>query len=228
MLFPETLFGWVISIGAAVLICLLLLPEDGGQPRPPPAEDAAAADAGAPTCRICYAGAEAGRLFSPCLCSGTMAHVHVSCLNEWRKQSVNPRSLYTCDACGYSYRLQRTAVADALQSERCVWLASTLLVGLLVAVGAAVPVPTELWLYDAARWSPRAEVRRRRHAQSPTADPRLEAPGQAEQSSAWHLLLTRPSPVRRRHSWASGGAASAAICWCGARCCPRHSALPTR
>eukprot|EP00908_Phaeocystis_cordata_P013297 Transcript_24345.p2 GENE.Transcript_24345~~Transcript_24345.p2 ORF type:complete len:240 (-),score=39.95 Transcript_24345:247-894(-) len=158
MLFPETLFGWVISIGAAVLICLLLLPEDGGQPRPPPAEDAAAADAGAPTCRICYAGAEAGRLFSPCLCSGTMAHVHVSCLSEWRKQSVNPRSLYTCDACGYSYRLQRTAVADALQSERCVWLASTLFVGLLVAVGAAVPVPTELWLYDAARWSPRAEL----------------------------------------------------------------------
>ena len=138
MLFPEPLFGWVISLGAAVLICLLLLPEDGGQQRPPPAEDTAAADACAPTCRICYAGAEAGRLFSPCLCSGTMAHVHVSCLNEWRKQSGNPRSLYTCDACGYSYRLQRTAVADALQSERCVWLASTLLVGLLMAVGAAV------------------------------------------------------------------------------------------
>ena len=31
--------------------------------------------------------------------------VHVDCLNEWRKQSVNPRSLYTCDACGYSYRI---------------------------------------------------------------------------------------------------------------------------
>ena len=51
--------------------------------------------------------------FEPCL-----GQVHVDCLNEWRKQSVNPRSLYTCDACGYSYRIQRTAAAALLQSER--------------------------------------------------------------------------------------------------------------
>ena len=44
----------------------------------------------------------------------------MDCLNEWRTQSVNPRSLYTCDACGYSYRIQRTAAAAWLQSEGCV------------------------------------------------------------------------------------------------------------
>ena len=47
----------------------------------------------------------------------SLGQVHVDCLNEWRKQSVNPRSLYTCDACGYSYRIQRTAAAAWLQSE---------------------------------------------------------------------------------------------------------------
>merc|ERR1712129_162347 len=76
----------------------------------------------------------------------------------WRKQSVNPRSLYTCDACGYSYRIQRTAAAAWLQSEGCVWLASSLLVLVLLGVGAAAPLPSELWLYDAARWQPRAEM----------------------------------------------------------------------
>ena len=49
-----------------------------------------------------------------------LGQVHVDCLNEWRTQSVNPRSLYTCDACGYSYRIQRTAAAAWLQSEGCV------------------------------------------------------------------------------------------------------------
>ena len=90
-----------MALGAAALICLLLQSEDT-----PAAEPSAGGGADAPTCRICYAGAEAGRLFTPCLCRGSMAHVHVACLNEWRKQSLNPRSLYVCDACGYAYREQ--------------------------------------------------------------------------------------------------------------------------
>ena len=63
-----------------------------------------------------------------------------------------------CSRAGYAYRVQRTAVAGALQSERCVWLASTLLLGALVAVGSLAPWPWELWLYEAAAWSPRAEL----------------------------------------------------------------------
>ena len=45
-------------------------------------------------CRICFAGEDAGRLFSPCLCRGSMGLVHVDCLNEWRSMSRNPRSFY--------------------------------------------------------------------------------------------------------------------------------------
>ena len=110
MFLPESLLGWLVALAAAGLVWLLLQSEDTT------VEPTGSADAA--TCRICYAGDEAGRLFSPCLCRGSMAHVHVDCLNEWRKQSVNPRSLYTCDACGYSYRIQRTAAAALLQSER--------------------------------------------------------------------------------------------------------------
>ena len=152
MFLPDSLVGWVVALGAAALICLLLQSEDT------PAAEPSAGGADAPTCRICYAGAEHGRLFTPCLCRGSMAHVHVDCLNEWRKQSVNPRSLYTCDACGYSYRIQRTAAAAWLQSEGCVWLASGLLVLVLLGLGASAPLATESWLYDAARWQPRGEV----------------------------------------------------------------------
>ena len=45
-----------------------------------------------PQCRICFAGAEdatRGRLFSPCLCRGSMSHVHVECLNRWRPARVD-------------------------------------------------------------------------------------------------------------------------------------------
>ena len=59
----------------------------------PAPRDAAARDAAAPDdddddepiCRICHEGVEAeprlGRLFSPCLCRGSVACVHVECLN---------------------------------------------------------------------------------------------------------------------------------------------------
>ena len=152
MFLPDSLAGWVVALGAAALICLLLQSEDT------PAAEPSAGGADAPTCRICYAGAEAGRLFTPCLCRGSMAHVHVACLNEWRKQSVNPRSLYLCDACGYAYRIQRTAAAAWLQSEGCVWLASGLLVLVLLGLGASAPLASESLLYEAARWRPRDEV----------------------------------------------------------------------
>jgi hypothetical protein len=67
MLLPDSLLGWVVALAAAALVWLLLQSEDA------PAAESAGGDA--PTCRICYAGAEAGRLFTPCLCRGSMAHV---------------------------------------------------------------------------------------------------------------------------------------------------------
>merc|ERR1712224_848152 len=52
-------------------------------------------------------GGEQGILFRPCLCSGSMAFVHVGCLAHWRCVSNNPRSFYRCDQCHYEYRFAR-------------------------------------------------------------------------------------------------------------------------
>lgn len=60
----------------------------------------------APQCRICFDGAEtpSDPLFRPCLCKGTSAYVHVSCLDTWRCTSANPRSFYECEQCKFKYR----------------------------------------------------------------------------------------------------------------------------
>ena len=80
MLVPDSLLGWVVALAAAALVCLLLQSEEEGAPAAEPTggadADAGGAGVDAPTCRICYAGGEAGRLFTPCLCRGSMAHVH--------------------------------------------------------------------------------------------------------------------------------------------------------
>ena len=44
-----------------------------------------------PSCRICFLSNEEAPdlppLIKPCLCKGTMAYVHTSCIAEWRKVS---------------------------------------------------------------------------------------------------------------------------------------------
>lgn len=97
-------------------------------------------------CRICFDGPdeELGKLFSPCLCRGTVSlalfllpvrfhsmlltwqdrfssqsrYVHTACLEQWRKASPNARAFWECQQCGYRYRLQRTALARVVTSPR--------------------------------------------------------------------------------------------------------------
>ena len=118
---------------------------------PQPAEDH-----GPPMCRICFSE-EASRddpLISPCLCSGSMRHVHVSCLNAWRAAAPDARAQFRCDQCKYAYRIQRTRVAAFLQSEQgAVSLAAAVLLTLaflLGGAGLAGTSPAQRWrLY---RW----------------------------------------------------------------------------
>lgn len=91
-------------------------PTDSTVPKAGAAEPASTAtaheegEAQPPCCRICYGtemDGEDGPLFRPCSCRGTMAWVHMECLDRWRKTSVNPRSFYRCDQCHFQYRLGR-------------------------------------------------------------------------------------------------------------------------
>lgn len=85
-------------------------------------------------CRICYGGeyeGGAGRLVSPCLCTGSVRFVHVRCLNEWREASANPKSFYRephCDVEPTGRPARSTdrlsaADVDAERARACVALA---------------------------------------------------------------------------------------------------------
>ena len=55
-------------------------------------------------CRICYgADSRDDPLFQPCNCTGSMAYIHVSCLETWRSTSANANSFYQCDTCKFKY-----------------------------------------------------------------------------------------------------------------------------
>ena len=119
----------------------------------PPPEDA--------LCRICFGAAfenGAGKLISPCLCSGSSGYVHVSCLNDWRSTSANPRSFFECDQCHYRYNLQRTEWAAWLESERVVRAAATLmlLTCTLAAAGVLGPIGIAPRFYRLVAFDPSA------------------------------------------------------------------------
>jgi len=67
-------------------------------------------------CRICHGGEEEGRLISPCKCKGTMKHVHISCLDKWRRVSQNSSSYFKCDSCNYQYSFRRTTFSQVFKS----------------------------------------------------------------------------------------------------------------
>ncbi|XP_026497750.2 uncharacterized protein LOC113401889 isoform X1 [Vanessa tameamea] len=98
---------------------------------------------GSNVCRICMTrGRE--RLISPCNCKGSLANVHLSCLQRW----LNQVGRNHCELCGYSYPAIRTPRYTVLQALRlwfcnprnrshlqsdCLifWLISTVTAGLL-------------------------------------------------------------------------------------------------
>ena len=105
-------------------------------------------------CRVCFCGEEAGRLIAPCRCRGSVRYVHAQCLNEWRVASANPRSFERCETCGFAYRTQRTALAEWLQDERVVLVATVVGLLLVVLAGAVLPFHPERQLYALIRWEP--------------------------------------------------------------------------
>lgn len=70
-----------------------------------------AAVAHAPTCRICWEGEGAASplLTNTCQCSGSLGHVHVHCLLQWRRLAHNPSVCATCKA---AIQLPRSAMAS--------------------------------------------------------------------------------------------------------------------
>ncbi|XP_031328447.1 E3 ubiquitin-protein ligase MARCH2-like [Photinus pyralis] len=57
-------------------------------------------------CRICHANSTSEHLISPCNCKGTLAYVHMTCLERW----LNESSRNYCELCMFHY--------DAVQTLR--------------------------------------------------------------------------------------------------------------
>jgi phosphohistidine phosphatase SixA len=65
----------------------------------------------APTCRICQMKqVETPHLLliRPCKCSGSLAYVHKTCLNEWRATSPTAQSI--CSICNYTYKIKKLPI----------------------------------------------------------------------------------------------------------------------
>ncbi|XP_044264904.1 E3 ubiquitin-protein ligase MARCHF3-like isoform X1 [Tribolium madens] len=69
-------------------------------------------------CRICHANNVPGEnLISPCRCKGSLAYVHLSCLETW----INESFRLTCELCGFRYRSIQTRRYTICESLK-VWL----------------------------------------------------------------------------------------------------------
>ncbi|KAL6309879.1 zf-C3HC4-domain-containing protein [Sparassis latifolia] len=91
-------------------------------------------------CRICFDGEDPqlGRLIKPCLCKGTISHVHVKCLQKWRNTSHNPGAFYSCPQCGYKYHFARTRVVGIATNPVVVAAVSSILFTVLVLCSSFV------------------------------------------------------------------------------------------
>lgn len=71
-------------------------------PDVPPSTPSNVITVGSKVCRICHANTVNERLISPCYCKGSMAYVHLSCLERWLNQS----SRSYCELCKYHYNAE--------------------------------------------------------------------------------------------------------------------------
>jgi len=98
-------------------------------------------------CRICLGGPDEGRMFSPCLCRGSIQLVHVACLNQWRRSSANPRSYYQCEQCQYQYQLRRAWFATILLDKAFVSFLSVLVLLVIMGMTSVLVCPL-LWYLE--------------------------------------------------------------------------------
>jgi len=93
----------------------------------------------APICRICLEGHvdEGESLLAPCLCRGSMKYVHRNCLDHWRINGFDPKTVTHCGTCKAKFRLEESK-ASALGAEGEIWLQILRFLGLRVGTFLAV------------------------------------------------------------------------------------------
>ena len=69
-------------------------------------------------CRYCLEEEDTDQnpLIVPCQCTGSTKYVHRKCLDQWRKEALNPHNLHRCEICHIEYQIQ---VKRAVCGIRC-------------------------------------------------------------------------------------------------------------
>lgn len=68
-------------------------------------------------CRICLSTDTSSEMISPCLCKGSIANIHVMCLERWLSQKGNNR----CDLCSFEFNVYSTLKYTMMQSL-AIWI----------------------------------------------------------------------------------------------------------
>ncbi|KAJ2964941.1 hypothetical protein NQZ79_g130 [Umbelopsis isabellina] len=101
-------------------------------------------------CRICfcskdddradvYAPRDVNPLIQPCLCKGSMAYVHIRCLQRWRAE--RGKQAFQCEICNYSYNISRPFWAKIIGSPILAgFLTLVIIFGFLLAIAYIVKV----------------------------------------------------------------------------------------
>ena len=69
---------------------------------------------GTAQCRFCFDDDAIVQMFRPCKCKGSLAYVHVKCLDEWRKTSSKANC--TCTICETPYKMTNGGLARNVRS----------------------------------------------------------------------------------------------------------------
>lgn len=69
-------------------------------------------------CRICYNDDSVEHLISPCLCTGSMKYIHLSCLNQWRSNCMKKTSMNVCEQCMFTYIIKSNKLGTFLKEPK--------------------------------------------------------------------------------------------------------------
>merc|ERR1712061_446220 len=88
-------------------------------------------------CRFCLDSENTPErpLIAPCRCSGSMKYVHRQCLDEWRVQSLNPKTLVQCSICSTRFRTKHIGIEE---SQKPWWVNFALSLAWYLSVRVAI------------------------------------------------------------------------------------------
>lgn len=88
-----------------------------------------------PICRICYdeENEEKGELIKPCLCTGTMRNIHLSCLKTWIENNlVNNKLIAHCEICQINYQM-KIDTKYVFSKKKCLNLTKTIIISTFIS-----------------------------------------------------------------------------------------------